>query len=329
MDFFLIWVFPAFLLGGLGLFLLLVTTRHINRCKAVAGWSKTNGTVDRATVETYKSQRFNRTLRSGYRSTHYEPKIEYSYSVMGSIFHSSGFQNFNGVYLDNTEEKAAEIVATYPPGKSVTVTYDPNNPSDAYLLPETDTVRLGRSRMIQLGMIALALVWISLGLGVKILEQIKAENIEKQVQQSAGLLPLSLDQIETDLKGMVTQYEMTCSDEGVGGKALSYSKKRCERGEASDLIAVEVYTRKEDRQKVDLISAIRTPSDLEAVRIFFESVAAFEFKDSDVETISAWIESSLPGVKDTGSTTTMTINNIPLNLSSLGNNIRFSLGELQ
>lgn len=329
MDFFLIWVFPALLLGGIGFFLFLVTTKHINRCKAVAGWSKTKGTVDRATVEVHKSQRFNRTLRMGYRRTYYEPNIEYSYSVLGSIFHSNGYQNFTGVYHDTSEVKAAEIVAAYPAGKSVPVTFDPNNPADAYLLPDTDTTRLGESRMIQIVVIVIAVVWFGLGLGIKVLGQVKAQNAQKQIQQSAGLLPVTSDQIAPALNSMITQYGMTCVDEGVGGKTLAYNEKRCESGALSALTAVEVYTRNEETQKVDLISAIRTPAEIGSTTAFFESVAGMAFTGADLESASAWIESALQGVIDTGSTAATTINDIPLTLSSLGQNIRFSLGELQ
>jgi len=278
MDFFLIWVFPALILGGMGLLLLLATTRHINRCKSVAGWSKTKGTVDSASVEMHRSQRFNRALRRGYNRTYFEPKIAYSYVVMGSIFHSSAYQNFNGMHYDTSEEKAAEIVAAYPAGKNVTVTFDPDNPSDAYLQPETDTTRLFERRMLQSVMIVIALVWFGLGFGIKIMGQIKAENAQKQIEQSAGLLPVSPDQLEPGLNSLIAQYGLTCSDEGYSGKTLAYTEKRCTNGEVSNLTAFEVDARKEDVQKIDVISALSTPSDLDATVSFFDQMAAFCIK---------------------------------------------------
>ncbi len=329
MDFFLIWVFPALILGGMGSLLLLATTRHINRCREVAGWSKTRGTVDSASVEAHRSRRFNRTRRRGYNRTYYEPKIAYSYVVMGSTFHSSAYQNFNGIYHDNSEEKAAEIVAAHPAGANVIVTYDPNNPSDAYLLPETDTSRLVERRILQSVMIVVALVWIGLGFGIKIMGQVKAANAQKQIEQSAGVLPITPDQLDPGLKSLVAQYGLTCSEEGFSGNTLAYKENRCTNGDVSNLTAIEVDSRKEDGQKVDVISALSTPSDLDATLAFYGQVAALALKDEALSTASDWIKATLPEVIKTGNTASTTIDNIPLKITSLGANIRFSLGESQ
>jgi len=329
MDFFLIWVFPALMLGGLGLLLLLGTTKHINRCKAVAGWSKTIGTVDSASVEAHRSQRFNRKLRTGYNRTDYEPKIAYSYSVMGSIFHSSAYQNFNGIFHDTSEDYAAGIVAANPAGKSVTVTYDPNNPSDAYLLPETDTTRLVKRRLLQIVMIAVAMVWFGLGFGINILGKMSSEYTQKQIEQSAGVLPITPDQLEPGLNSLITQYGLTCSVEGYSGKTLAYKENRCTNGDVSNLTAIEVYARKEDIQKIDVISALSTPSDLEATIAFYEQIAALVLDNEAAGNASEWIKATLPEVIDKGNTVLTTIDNIPLTMSSLGGNIRFTLGDSQ
>jgi hypothetical protein len=318
MDFFLIWVFPALMLGGLGLILLLGTMKHINRCKAVAGWSKTKGTVDSASVEAHRSQRFNRTLRTGYNSTHYEPKIAYSYSVMGSIFHASAYQNFNGIFHDTSEDHTAEIVAAYPPGKSVTVTFDPDNPADAYLLPETDTSRLVERRMIQIVMIAIAVVWFSLGFGINILGKMKAEYAQKQIEQSAGVLPITPDQLEPGLNSLIAEYGLTCSVEGYSGKTLAYKENRCTHDDVSNLTAIEVDARKEDIQKIDVISALSTPSDLDATITFYEQVSALVFDAEALGTVSEWIKATLPEVIETGNTVSASIVNLPLTMSNLG-----------
>jgi hypothetical protein len=329
MDFFLIWVFPALLLGGMGLLLLLANTKHINRCKAVAGWSKTKGTVVSASVEAHRSQRFNRTLRTGYNRTYYEPKIAYSYSVMGSIYHSSGYQNFNGIFHDTSEEAAAGTVATFPAGKGVTVAFDPDNPADAYLLPQTDFSRLAERRMIQVVMVAIALVWLGLGSGINLLGRIKAENMQKQIEQSAGLLPISPDQLAPGLNSIITEYGLSCSEEGYSGKTLAYKENLCTNSDGSNLTTIEVDARKEDIQKIDVISVISTPSDLNTTISFFDQTAALIFKDAALGSASDWIKASLPEVIKTGNTVATTIDNIPLKLSNLGPNIRFTLGESQ
>ncbi|HCS41011.1 MAG TPA: hypothetical protein DIW44_15710 [Anaerolineaceae bacterium] len=329
MDFFLIWVFPALLLGGFGLLLFLATTKNINRCKAVSGWAKTTGIVEKSAVEKHKSQRFNRRIRRGYQQSHYEPKIEFSYLVGGSTFHSSSYKNFDGIYQDDSEEKAAEIVAQFPSGKKVTVTYNPDQPAESYLLPQIDFTRLSEHRKIQIVMIAFALVWVGLGSGIKMREQIMAENTQKQIQQSVGVLPINPDQLEPGLNLIIAEYALTCSEDGYSGKTIAYKEKRCTNGDVSNLTAIEVDSRKEDIQKIDVISALKTPSDIDVTVTFFNQIASLIFKDEALASTSEWISTTLPEVIQTSNTISTTIGSIPLKMSNLGSNIRFTLGDSQ
>ncbi|MBA4384612.1 MAG: hypothetical protein C0410_07740 [Anaerolinea sp.] len=329
MDFFFIWVFPALILGGFGLFLFWATTKHINRCKTVAGWSKTNGTVDRATVEEHKSQRYNRTLRTGYRRTLYEPKIEYSYSVMGSIFHSGAYQNFNGVYHETSEEKAAEIVAAYPAGKSVTVTYDPNNPSDAYLLPETDTHRLVKNRSGQVVMLIIALVWFLTGSMINLSGIMSGKMAEKQIHASAALLPFTTEEINAKLDPLMAKYQLVCQDEKAAGQELKYYISACRMSSDDNFSALELYYRQEAPEKSDFLAAFHSSTNLEEAKIFLFEAAGIVFMDDELITVQDWIADNIQQVAASEGDVDFNISGIDLALDNLGGTVRLNIGDLQ
>jgi len=329
MDFFFIWVFPALLLGGLGFFLFMGTIKHINRCKKVAGWSKTNGTVDRATVEEHKSQRYNRTLRRGYRSTTYEPKIEYSYSVMGSIFHSSGYQNFNGVYFDTSEEKAAEIIAAYPAGKNVTVTYDPNNPVDAYLLPETDTHRLLKNRTGQVVMMIIALAWFATGSAINLARVLNDRIVDNQIHASPALLPFTTQDLNDRLDPMLAKYQLVCQDEKAAGQELKYFSLACRNATEVSFTAIELYFRQEAPEKSDFLAVFHSSTNLEEAKIFLIEAAALVFNDDELIAVTDWITVNIQQVAASKGDVDLNVSGIDLALDNLGGTVRLNIGDLQ
>jgi hypothetical protein len=99
--------------------------------QGAANWPKAVGEVVRAFV--YRHER--RTPKEA--SITYTPVIEYAYTVAGQPY-TSQKRDFAPYYCDSfaEERKAAEIVAELPPGKSVTVRYNPDVPAQAALKVE-------------------------------------------------------------------------------------------------------------------------------------------------------------------------------------------------
>ena len=99
--------------------------------QGTANWPKAAGEVLRAFV--YRHER--RTPKE--TSITYTPVVEYTYIVAGQPY-TSQRRDFAPYYCDSfaEEKEAAEIVADLPPGKSVTVRYNPDVPAQAALKVE-------------------------------------------------------------------------------------------------------------------------------------------------------------------------------------------------
>lgn len=330
MDFFLLWVLPAFLVGGIGLILLLGTIKNIQRCKAVANWMKTRAVIERALIEKHQRRRNIIGTHQGYSRAYFSPKIEYSYNVMGSPFRSNRYQNFAGTYHNQSEEEAARIVAAYPVGKEVTIAYDPNNPADAYLLPETSTARLEKMRNGQIAMLAVALIWLGVGSVLNLSLSLGDKAADKRIQESAGFLPGTIATIAENLDPLVEKYQLVCQDEGSSGQIFAYHVWACRAALGSELTSIEILNRKEDLEKVDMLSAIYTPSDQGETVTFFSESVSLVFEEADLESAKTWIAESVATIiAGEIETVDTVIGGIALSLDDLGGTIRLNIGDLQ
>ena len=123
-------VFGACLIvfGAVYVISIIVTKRSF---QGPANWPKATGEVVRAFV--YRHER--RTPQE--TSITYTPVVEYAYTVEGKPY-TSQKRDFAPYYCDSfaEERKAKEIVADLPPGKPVTVRYNPVVPAQAALKVE-------------------------------------------------------------------------------------------------------------------------------------------------------------------------------------------------
>ncbi len=330
MDFFLIWLFPALILGGIGCFFLFSTLKHIKRCQAIVNWSTAQASVESSQVEQFRSRHYNSLTRTAYRTKHYTPKIEYSYNVLGKPFRSSEYSNFTGTYPTHSEAEAAMIVQAYPVGKSVPIRYDPNNPSDALLVPETSTQKLDKSRKGLLVLVAVALVWFLIGAVLNLSSWLGQKHSEAQIEKSTGLLPLSTEAITENLTTLADQYKLDCHEEGAAGYTLAYEDHVCWSAAGDPITSIEVYSRKDAPEKVDCVSAVFTPSNQEEASAFFKQIATLAFSVEDLAEMESWIDASLPGILAGESTTlNTTFAGIEVTFDDLGETVRLNIGDLQ
>lgn len=330
MDFFLLWILPALLVGGIGLILLLGTIKNIQRCNAIANWTKTRAVVENASVEKHQRRRTITGTQLSYRRLSYSPKIEYSYNVMGTPFRSSAYQNFAGTYSANSEEEAARIVADYPVGKEVTISYDPNNPSDAYLLPETSTAKLEKSRKGQIIILVVALVWLVIGSVLNLSLLLGEKGADKRIKESTAILPGTTTEMTAKLDPLIEKYQLVCEDDGTSGYTLAYHIWSCRASSGSEITSLEVFNRGDDLEKVDLLSAIYTPSDPQKTITFFSEAASLVFEGVNLESAQTWIAENAPAViNGEKSTIETTLGEIGLTLDDLGGTIRLNMGDLQ
>jgi len=90
-------------------------------------WPTTGGKVLAAEV----SKRTSRDRKRGTTSTYYTPSVRYSYLVVDQNYESTVIRF--GSLESGSYKKAEEVVARYPVGSTISVRYDPTEPSRATL----------------------------------------------------------------------------------------------------------------------------------------------------------------------------------------------------
>ncbi|MBM4052404.1 MAG: DUF3592 domain-containing protein [Planctomycetes bacterium] len=113
----------------LGLFFVVHGAMEWNLAARSASWPTVAGTVTRSEVTSHHS------THKGQTTTSYHARIEFDYEVDGVGHH--GDQRTYKV-VTSSQSAANEAVATYPVGRSVTVSFDPTDPGRAVLEPGGD-----------------------------------------------------------------------------------------------------------------------------------------------------------------------------------------------
>lgn len=329
MDFFLIWIFPTFLLGVVGLIGFLSTNKHIKHCEAISGWVTTRAIVEKTSIEQHITRKRYAGSRISNRRVTYQPKIEYSYEVIGTSFRSDAFQNFAGTFAGHSEDEAARVVAAYPAGKEVSIRYNPENPAEAYLLPQTDTTRLLKIRTGQVVMIIIALAWFAVGSLLNLVRVLNEKNADKQIHASAALLPFTTQEINAKMDTLVEKYQLDCQDESAAGQELKYYIRACRGVIENEITSLELYYRQEAPQKADCISSVYTPTDQEKAVAFFEETAGLVFSSGDLFTVHDWLAGNIQKVTTGNGDVDLTISEMNLALDNLGGTVRLNIGALQ
>lgn len=118
------------LIGGIviilfGAIFIIVSIVMRKKAQAAQTWPVAPGQILFSTIETHTSSD-----SDGDSSTHYEPKVEYSYAVMGSPMKGTRI-SFGAM---GSDFKAAQKTTTrYPVGASVSVHYNPEKPAESVL----------------------------------------------------------------------------------------------------------------------------------------------------------------------------------------------------
>jgi hypothetical protein len=103
------------------------------RSADAADWPQAQGTVLSSRVESRYSQSSSSSGRSSRSSYTYLPAVEYSYAVGGREYRSAKV-NLGAEESYGDPSWAEEFVAAHPPGGTVAVRYNPEDPADAALI---------------------------------------------------------------------------------------------------------------------------------------------------------------------------------------------------
>jgi hypothetical protein len=92
---------------------------------------------------------------------------------------------------------------------------------------------------------------------------------------------------------------------------------------------VEVYSRKADPDKVDLVSALVSPTDQEKTIAFFRDVVALSLLGNDVQIAQDWVKVTIPTLTNSGESAERMIGDVKLKFDVLGENVRLNIGGIQ
>lgn len=144
----------ALLVGGLGIFLMVMGMLSLQQGKEARSWKVVAGRITRSTLE---EKRVDTSYGDGLRRSEvgYQPQIEYQYRVGDETLTGKRLSLVEKQY---TQKAGQKVLEKYPIGVTVQVHYDPENPQEAVIA--TGTVL--SSFIFMLGGLALVAVGIAI-----------------------------------------------------------------------------------------------------------------------------------------------------------------------
>ena len=170
-----VWIFTGFqaIFVLMGIFFAVQGVLEWDRAAKSSSWPTVAGTVTRSEVTSHRSTHKGRT------STSYHAHIEFDYEVDGKGLHGN---RRSYKVLASSQSAANEAVAAYPVGRSVTVSYDPQDPERAVLEPGWDW---SNAIPIAVGLFAIAFV--------SFVHWLVVRQVRKAVQRMKDLTALGID----------------------------------------------------------------------------------------------------------------------------------------
>jgi hypothetical protein len=202
------------------------------------------------------------------------------------------------------------------------VHYDPADPAQAYLELESSDVSLYFLRLF--GFAFLFGAFVVLVFGIKNLTQnIIAEREIASIVNSEAVISVTSSQIKTRLED---DLKLTCQSEGFPGLYIAYRGWSCKKSIDSMLPDVQVWSRKEEPEKVDLIWMTTDQVNPEENQKILKAVIAIVFSESDSLAAQQWCLGLLSSGQSKSRTENI-INGIPLTLDFGETRLNLIIGD--
>ena len=306
-SFFIFWIISMALLAGLGMLLQTGTQAEIAKRRTLSHWPKTSGVVTGARVEETRSAFF----LPGSSLHFYLPIIEYTYQIGGKF-------NRSGKWRTIYPKKAARIVAEYIPEKTIAVTFNPDNPAEAYLAPDSATITSWTWRVGGLALILAAGVILVRGTVLIFSDRASQE----QVDRVPALLPVASLDLQS---GLQSSLDLACKPDqpDFAGQSLTYIVWTCANPSDSGAPTVWFYSRQRAPEKVDYISAIPGgTSDMSKICASLASIARLTTQDASVQAVEDWVVATTPKMQNKG-------DQAQANVTDSFKSVRLEIGALQ
>jgi hypothetical protein len=302
------------LLAGVGYWLQSSPKAEIAARRRLRDWRKTTGMVTSSRLEETRAARLSvpdRLLKI--RSDIYKPVISYTYLVGDKTYTCSKYKNSFVARAEewfSTDRQAVEkIVSAHPPGQTVIITYDPDDPATAYLELDSSISRLFIFRTSGIVLIlAAALMFMRSAYSTSGDMLTGRPNPE-----IVAVLPIPSAEIRSALSnnlGLICQYN--------GIYRQTYESWLCKNPPGSGPATVFVYSRKQALEKTDYLIAKANQPDASA---FFTSLLKLVLPQSDLLQLQDWITKSASSLSQTGDRAETTIDNLTFVLSIPSKNI--------
>ncbi len=287
-------------------------------------WPVVNGIVSDTSIKESKRGLARRDIFGiSRRITVYQPVIHYSYRVGDRSFEGSRYKNgWSGEWDHPNRSKVETILQDYPPRKLVVVHYDPTDPAQAYLELESSDISLYVLRLI--GFAFLFGAFVVLAFGIKNLTQnIITEREIASIVTSEAVIPVTTSQIKTRLED---DLKLICQSEGFPGHYIAYRGWSCKKSTDTLLPDVQIYSRREEPEKVDLIWMTTYQDNPEENQKILKALIAMVFSESDSLAAQQWCLGLLSSGQSKSRTDNI-INNIPLTLDFSEFRLNLMIGD--
>ena len=265
----------------------------------------------------------------------YLPIIEYTYQIGGKTFQSANYKNawspFNrsGKWRTIYPKKAARIVAEYIPEKTIAVTFNPDNPAEAYLAPDSATITSWTWRVGGLALILAAGVILVRGTVLIFSDRASQE----QVDRVPALLPVASLDLQS---GLQSSLDLACKPDqpDFAGQSLTYIVWTCANPSDSGAPTVWFYSRQRAPEKVDYISAIPGgTSDMSKICASLASIARLTTQDASVQAVEDWVVATTPKMQNKGDQAQLNLGGVSYtlkaNVTDSFKSVRLEIGALQ
>jgi hypothetical protein len=265
----------------------------------------------------------------------YLPVIEYTYQIGGQTFSSANYRNawspFNrsGQWRTIYPKRAARIVAAYTPGATIPVTFNPDNPAEAYLAVDSATTASWAWRIGGLALILAAGLLLVRGAVVIV--------ADRAGQAQVDSLPATVPVASLDLQsGLQSSLGLTCKSgqDNFAVQSLTYLVWTCENSSDSSAPTVWFYSRQRAPDKVDYVSAIPGGTkDMAKTCASLATIARLAAQAASAQAAADWVTTTTPKMQNKGDQANTSLGGVSYTLSAdvtdYFKSVKLQIGALQ
>jgi len=311
------------LLAAIGYWLQSSPKAEIAARRRLLDWRRTTGTVTASRLEETRQSRLSvpgRLLKV--KADFYKPLVSYTYQIGDKTYQSARYKNSfvaRGAEWQSTDRQTVEkIVLAHPPGQTVTVSYDPDDPASAYLELDSSISQLFIFRTSGFVLILAAALMF-----MRSAYNSSGEMLgQRSTPEPSAVFPVASSELRADLS---TGLGLDCTYSGY--YRATYESWLCKNPPGAGPAMVSVYSRKQALEKTDYLIAKASQS---AAPAFFAGLLQVALPQSDPSQLQDWVAKTAPTLSPTGGSAQTIIDKVHfVLLSPAENTLQLEMGEFK